>query len=307
MDFKMFNSIKEFTSGLSAQHLQPESCEEAKSDFVKVPPKEIMHEIFSYLNAEELAKCLQVNKNWKVLANHEALWNAPTSTLPKNAFGKKQWAKYFGDIGKAPPLSKSIHKILKSPCPFWPEKKVEETHMLVLIPETVNGKPLNLITLGKLVKAPKVVVKYSHFQLSLRKRDTQYEYIWDAVINEHGHQTTAKSHWVLMTKDVIKGSRNKSYTDQQALIAAFAKRTEINYEIPNVLDTAICIFMYYIHFGERLFYTANDQRIFTHCRETSSGRQVQVVVGGLSPAGLFVCGHSSFSDCVGVVAVQKFF
>ena len=158
--------------------------------------------------------------------------------------------------------------------------------MLVLIPETVNGKPFNLKTWGKLVKASK------------------YRYIWDAIINEHGNQATTKSHWVLMTKDVIEGSRNKNYTDQQALIAEFAKQTEINYEVPNVLDAAIGIFMHYIRFGERLFNADNDLWTYTHCQEKA--KDWQIVVGGFSPAGLSVCYHIGHVR-IGVAALRKFF
>lgn len=259
------------------------------SDFTLSFPKEIILEVLSYLDDAELAKFQQVNKKCKALASEESLWNALT---PRIAFGKKQWATYFGDIGKAAPLPKGIHKILKSPCPFWPGKKVEETHMLVLIPETVNGEPLNLKTWGELVKAPK------------EGHATQYRFIWDTIINEHGNQATTKSHWMLMTNYVIEGSSNKNYTDQQILIAEFAKKTEINYEVPNVLDATIGIFMHYIRFGERLFNADNDLWVYTRCQEKAKDRQI--VVGGFSPAGLAVCYFIDRHN-VGVAALRKFF
>ncbi|WP_068467790.1 F-box-like domain-containing protein [Candidatus Protochlamydia phocaeensis] len=286
----MFNSIGKFIIDLRSQYFQQrEVRKEVKADFVKVFPKEMTQEIFSYLNADELARCQRVNREWKVKASDEALWNA---LPPKIAFGKKQWAKYFGDVGIEPPFPKDIHKILKSPCPFWPGKKVEETHMLVLIPETINGKPLNLKTWGELVKAPK------------QGHATQYKYIWDAIINEHGNQGATKSHWVLMTKDVIEGSRNKTYTDQQALIAEFAKKTEINYEVPNVLDATIGIFMHYIRFGEHLF-KADDLWTYTRCQEKA--QDWQIVVGGFSLAGLYVRSLSIDFYSIGVAALRKFF
>ena len=72
--------------------------------------------------------------------------------VPQCAFGKEKWEEYFGDVGVEPALPPNILEILSSPCPFWPGKKVEETHLLVLIPEKVNGKPLTLKTLGELVQ-----------------------------------------------------------------------------------------------------------------------------------------------------------
>ncbi len=284
----MFNPISEFISGTVSQY-QPKVNEEVevKVDFVNVLPPELILEIFSYFKAEELARCFRVNKIWKVLASDETLWNALT---PKIAFGKKEWETYFGDVGQVPPLPKDIHKTLKSRCPFRPEETVEKTHMLVLIPKTVNGKPLTLKTLDELVKAPKA------------GHATQYRYIWEKIINEHGDQATAQPHWVLMTKDVVPESRNKSYVDQQALIAECAKKTNINYEVPCVLDTAICIFMHSISLGERLF--TDKPWTYTRCQEKVQG--YHIVVGGFSSAGLDV--SLALDDVnVGVAALRKFF
>jgi hypothetical protein len=281
----MISFNTEFINGPYFQHT---AQEETKIDFTLLLPQETTLEIFSHLNAEDLARCQRLNKRCKVLANQEALWNALS---PKIAFGKKQWAKYFGDIGKEPPLPKEIHKILKSPCPFFPGKKVEETHMLVLIPETINGIPLDLAILGELVQALKV------------GHATKYRYIWDALIKEFGKQATIKSHWVLMTKDVIEGSRNKSYSEQQALIAELNKQKGTQYEVPNTLDAAICIFMHYVSSGERLF---NQQPwTYTRCQENVQG--YQIIVGGFSSDGLRVSyGNTSLSS-VGVAALRKFF
>ena len=238
-------------------------------DFTQSLPPEVCLKIFAYLSSIELTRSSMANKACQILASDEALWKS--LPLPEMAFGKAAWEKYFGDVGEEPPLPIDIHKILKSPCPFWPDKKVEETHMLVLVPETVNGEPLNLTTLGKLVKTPK------------EGHSTHYRYIWDKIINEHG-KATVKSQWVLMTKDVIEGSRKKNYTNQQAIIAEFAKKTGIAYEVPNTLDAAVCLFTEFVRSEKRLF---NDKPwTYTRCQEKAEG--YPVVVGGFSPAGLFV-------------------
>lgn len=163
--------------------------------------------------------------------------------------------------------------------------------MLVLIPETVNGKPLDSITLGELVRDPK------------DGHATKYAHIWDAIVKEHGNQSVVKSHWVLMTKDVIEESRNKSYTDQQALITDLAKKTGIDYEVPNVLDAAICIFMKYISSEERLF--SDRPATYTRCQEKIEGKQI--IVGGFYPFGLSVETSSIDYHSIGVAALRKFF
>src|ERR1700688_617828 len=114
---------------------------------------QVTREIFSYLNASDLARCSQVSKQWKTLASDEAL--SKRAIVRTFAFGKEKWAKYFGDIGAEPPLPANIEAILKNPCPFFPEKSVAQTHMLVLIPKTINGKPLTLRSLEELVQEPR--------------------------------------------------------------------------------------------------------------------------------------------------------
>ncbi len=253
-------------------------------------PPEMSLEIFSYLNTAELGRCLQVSRTWNVLASDEALWKV--LLLREIVFGKKQWETYFGEIGKEPPLPKDIYEILNSPCPIFLGKKVRETHMLVLIPETVNGKPLNLTTLGELVKVPK------------EGHATQYRNILDEILNdEHANQATTQPHWVLMTMDVIPESRNESYLDQHDLITELVKQTGINYEVPNVLDEVICIFMHHIGDGKRLF--ADKPWTYTRCQENV--QSYQIIVGGFSLAGLDVNSLNFVSGLIGVAALRKFF
>lgn len=288
----MFNSIRKWINALGIQYAQqPQVGEGTQIDFVNELPQEISLKIFSYLNSKELDRCLRVNKTWKVLASDKALWNA---LLSKIVIGQKQWAAYFGDIGQEPSLPKDIHKILNKPCPFWPGKTIEETHMLVLIPETINGKSLTLATFSELVKTPKG-----------DGHTTRYHLLLHASMNKYKHQATPKSHWVLMTKDVIKESTDKNYTHQKVFIDQLAKKTKMNYEVPNVLDAVICIYMYYVHHGERLFNTDNTLWTYTRCQEKFEDNQV--TVGGFSSDG-FMAGSVSFEgDCIGVAALQKFY
>lgn len=253
-------------------------------------PSDMISEIFSYLNADELANCKRVCKQWKTIASKEAFWYAMP---PKVAFGKKQWAKYFGDIGDEPPLPKDIHKILKSPCPFFSGKTIGETHMLVLIPESVDGKPLNLKNFGELVKTPKD--GYA----------TQFHPQASSLINhEFGYQTT-KSHWVLMTKDIIEGSRSKLYSDQQDLVAKFAEQTGIHYEVPNLRDAAICLSIHHVISGEFLFKNS-DPATYTICQEEEIVHDAHVKIGNFCNEGLDIAyahWYLDTQDC-GVAAVR---
>ena len=65
--------------------------------------------------------------------------------LPPWVFGASEWNKYFGDVGAEPSLPDDIVQRL-------PE--LSKNNVLVLVPATVNGKPLTLKTLGELVQNP---------------------------------------------------------------------------------------------------------------------------------------------------------
>lgn len=138
------------------------------------------------------------------------------------------WREKIGDPGIEPPLPKNIEQIVSASCPFWPNKKVYETHVLCLIPETINGRPLNLdyfVELTEnLLKSMDTIFLVSHKKLSK----------YSSFI-----QAPSKSHWVLITKDIIPGSVNKTFKEQQALVS-------LPYELPSILDTTICAITEYI-------------------------------------------------------------
>jgi len=138
---------------------------------------------------------------------------------------------------------------------------VHETHILVFIPETVNGQPLTLKTLGELVKKPLQgpATQYRHFKLG-----------------EYTDPAAPPSHWVLMTRDVIEGSRNKSYQDQQTLLS---QKGHGFYAVPTILDVTVCIVMEYVRSGTRLY--SNSPCTWTRCQEKyNANRQLGV---GTSP------------------------
>ena len=54
-------------------------------------------------------------------------------------------------VGKEPLLPEFLTAdLLESECPFSPGKKIKDTHLLVLIPKTVNGEPYSVLTLEEL-------------------------------------------------------------------------------------------------------------------------------------------------------------
>ena len=204
------------------------------------------------------------------------------------AFGKTQWERFFGDVGVEPPLPIDIDEILSSPCPFWYGKKVFETHLLVLIPKTVNNKPLTLNNIGELIQNLKL------------EKVTQFESYYNQVTKHYGIKSINESHWVLMTHDVIPGSRNQSYEDQEALITKKGK----GYSTPKLLDATVSILM--TSFVKRLYIST-----FTRCQESIDN--LQCMLGTTSSNKLIMCFDDLDSalyivnnDTIGVGAIRKF-
>ena len=202
---------------------------------------------------------------------------------------KSVWEQYFGAVGEEPELPDGLEAIMDSDCPFWSGSKVRDTHLLALIPEQVSSRPLTLDYLGELIKSPQrggYGTKYREY------------YAEDA-----GDQSPDKSYWVLMTRDVLPGSRTKSYKDQCALVAEadHTNLTDVAYEVPGALEAAVVMLLHHVRKGERLY--SDSPVTYTRCQQKV--QNYQLFVGGFSSGGLnvdnFNLGHSN-----GVSALRKF-
>lgn len=239
---------------------------------------ELMLVAFSYLNLTELGDCRLLSKQYKTLVCKEGFL---FKIYADRAFGKKKWSRFFGTIGEEPALPKNIHSIMQADCPIWEGKKVIETHMLALIPKSVNKQLLTINSLGALVKTPKEGLP------------TCYDRTWEELFEEFGNQPVDKTHWVLMTTDVLPGSKlgedpSSSPEQRAALAASYSERAQIEYLLPKVIEAAVCIFTKYFSSGKRVF--SDTPWTYTYCQEMIDG--YQPVVGGFAQRGLDV-----FSRC----------
>ncbi|MEM7382935.1 MAG: hypothetical protein AAF400_01270 [Bacteroidota bacterium] len=205
---------------------------------------------------------------------------------------KTVWERYFGDVGAEPALPSDIVEILDSDCPFWPGKQVKDTHLLVLIPERVNGKPLTLDYLGELIKSPRgggYGAKYRDY----------HSYVRNAV----GHQAPGRSYWVLMTRRLLPESEYKNYDSQCQLVVDHANRTGLDYELPGALEAAVVLLLHHVRSGERLY--SDNPLTYTRCRDKDKDGD-PLIVGGFSSAGLHVSSSNCAHDSLGVSALRKF-
>jgi hypothetical protein len=71
--------------------------------------------------------------------------------LGKNFLGAEVWRSQGIDVGEVPRLPASITKeLLESECPLHPGEKIKDTHLLVLVPQMVNGEPFSPLKLDEL-------------------------------------------------------------------------------------------------------------------------------------------------------------
>ena len=71
--------------------------------------------------------------------------------LGKNFLGAEEWKAQGIDVGEPPPIPSSITKaLLDSPCPLHPGQLIKETHILMLVPKTVNGEAYTALKLDEL-------------------------------------------------------------------------------------------------------------------------------------------------------------
>ena len=207
-----------------------------------------------------------------------------TNTLaPLVAFGPAEWAKYFGvEVGEAPSLPEDLGAILDSPCSFWVDKTVRETHLLFLLPATVNGVSFTLTKLGELIKT------------RFPDNEVGYSVYWDKVREKYGNKVHSESsYWVLMTRDILPGSGGMpTELFCQSEVANYSNE---GYNLLYALEAATGILTHYVRTGERLF--SDDPEAYTCCRELvdhDRGNSWPVVVGGFGLSGLDVSFNFSY-------------
>ena len=191
--------------------------------------------------------------------------------IPLMAFGASQWSTHFGDVGTVPSLPSNINEILNAPCPFWARKKVSETHLLTLIPTHVNGKPFCLDYLKELIQHPK------------QGPAEDYSYYGD-IKPEDKTRVPDKAYWVLLTRNVLHDTRDKTFQEQKQEVDSVGS----GYELPGLLEVATSILMEHVRSGKKLY--SDDPRTHTRCQEIGNSGH-HCIVGDFSASGGAVSGH----------------
>ncbi len=241
-------------------------------------PSDMIENIFSNLSLSELGICSRVCTVWREIAKKQI-----NTFCHENAFGPKEWFIHFGaHLRNVPRLPSNIAEIINSPCLIWSSKKVHETHLLTLIPDTINNQPFTLKTLGKLIQQPKTgpATQFRSFHLG-----------------EYQDNPVSRSYWVFMSRDVLEVSRYQSYQTQFDQVDSLAQKTDVPYVAPKVLEAATCILMHHISTGQKLY--TDSPWMYTRCQESySQKKDSKLVVGGFGSGGLVVYDDFVWDDFV---------
>ena len=205
--------------------------------------------------------------------------------LGKHFLGADAWRSQAVEVGKEPLLPDFITpELVLSVCPFHPRGLIKDTHVLVLVPKTVNGEPYSLLKLEEIC----AVRQRSEHDLILRGGNLtlswQRQPFVSAVQNE--------SEWVLLPKRdpnpaVVpdeKHFRGKNSEEQQKVQDTHYKK----YREARVLELVTAAALNdLVHGVPRMIGQSN----FLDCQETSvSGNPVCVTgfghVGVLITEGL---------------------
>jgi hypothetical protein len=199
----------------------------------------------------------------------------------QNFLGAAQWQQGFQvDVGVVPPIPKSITKeLLESDCPLHPGEKIKDTHILMLVPKTVNGEPYSAVKLG---------------ELCAKRKGSGDRLIWDGSDGANDWKRESwvqtpqlKSEWVLIPKSdpdpkkvpPDKYFRSKSIAQQAEVHKCYAE----DYREAKALEVMTAALLNDVVHGEPRMYGLN----YLRCVEpnASGGR---VLVGGFDASGLGV-------------------
>ena len=215
--------------------------------------------------------------------------------LGKNFLGAAQWKEAFGvKVGAVPPIPNSITKaLLNSDCPIEPGKKIKETHILVLIPKSVDGEPYSALKL---------------YELCSKSKGSGNKLIYDGYSSWKGQSWAsteqAASEWVLIPKgdpDPAKVATDKHFRGKNIAAQDVVLRDHYKeYREVKTLEVMTMALLYDLTHKERLLPD------WLRCEEpnASGGR---VCVGYFRAVGLQVVdGFDDDGDgCIGRALARK--
>ena len=230
------------------------------------------------------------NQNVSYNQDVAALSNTQLTTQNAvTAFDKNAWESYFGLVNEEPTLPNDINKILESACPFWPDKKIKDTHLLAMVPVTVDGNPLTPRQMIELAQKPKAGRKTAPREAKEMKRvsrrvgdegrysrknmlahanalrDSEEEITQRCLrALKKKASTNTQPYWILMTRDVVNTD-----VSSESLKARYPE-----YDALTVLEAATGVLTHYTSTGQWIY-----AQTHTYCKDTISDHKKSFFVG----------------------------
>lgn len=174
------------------------------------------------------------NQHFKGQIPWRSEWDLFKKQFSQDIFGGKDWERYFGAIGNEPIIHDDSIDFLK---------QLLKTHLLLLIPQKVNGHPFTL--------------NYLHNLIENKIAPTFYD---KDIRSELGEQQTSHSYWVIMTKRPNWCSEAKEYqfyykkleNIQKRNFSFYSEKERVDYfvqkayEFPTVLESVTATSINYL-------------------------------------------------------------
>ena len=233
-------------------------------------PQDIFNEVFKY-DQSNLVAIACVCKQFTSFTKDYAQKN-----LPIGRFGAKEWKIYGGDVGDEPTIPLKMYG-------FNPDE-----WMLTLIPETINQENLTLTSVDRFVSDYKN--GRDNFISNYQARN--FHGIKDEIVGKF------KTHWVLLSKQILEGTKDRSFESQKGIIKAKG------FEIPYLIDVVVSHLMHYLSSGNFIDHQLlHYQRTYTRVGEVNRyGKQIIV---GSSSEGLYMSTNGNFSNKLGIACARR--
>jgi hypothetical protein len=216
--------------------------------------------------------------------------------LGKNFLGSEAWRSQGIDVGVAPPIPASVTKeLLESECPLHPGQKVKDTHILMLVPKTVNGEAYTALKLDELCAKRK--------GSGDRLIDSRYQ-SWKE--NPWAFAPQSESEWVLLPKsdpDPDKVSPERHFRRKDIAAQDEVHKLYPEYREVKAIELMTAVLLNDLINGEPRML---DGYNYLRCEEpNASGGRVCVGVFNALGLGVNDVSDADAYDCIGRALARK--
>lgn len=247
-------------------------------------PKDVCWEIVLHMHQDELGRMAQASKQWETCMRQYVEKRYPE--VAEMSIGGEKWKKFGAqDVGIVPRI----------PLSFYPDVARGE-FILTWVPEKIDGKSM---------KDPATIDEF--YKKNTKRVNSIYRWQWTDMIAEDTIKPAPGGRWVLLSRDVLPGSRGKPFESQQGVTGQKQMVEAAGYSVAHVMDVIVSLLLYQMHTGVYLYPddSSGQQWTYTRVQENSKAR-FKIIVGGFSSAGLSVDDYySSDDDDIGVARARK--